>query len=223
VTLGIQPSHPAVGFGYLEIGDFMGERNDAHLFQVKRFCEKPNFATAQQFVEAGNFFWNSGMFFWKNSTLFRAFERYMPELAKGVAQMRQAVLAGEGKTAIPKIFSSLERMSIDYGVMERSDNVVCLRTTFQWDDIGTWEAVARLKAPDDDGNTLIGNALALSCKDTIVYTGPESDAPLVAALGVRDLIVVASADAVMVCHKKDAQRVKEIVAQLKQAGRKDLT
>ena len=223
VTLGIVPTHPDTGFGYLEAGQDLYAEDGSQVSRVKRFCEKPDLETARQFLEAGNYLWNSGMFFWSAAALFRAFQQSMPQLAEGVQEMRQGIEAGNGDAVVAEIFPTLEKISIDYGVMERADNVVCVRSTFQWDDIGTWEAVSRINPADQDGNAAVGETLALDAKNNILYADTSNGAPIIAALGAENLIIVSSKDAVMVCRREDAQRVKELVAQLKQKNKEDLT
>lgn len=222
VTIGIVPTRPDTGFGYLETGEDLYECNGARINRVKRFCEKPDAETAQSLLDAGNYLWNSGMFFWSNATLFRAFEQSMPELAEGVRKMREGIVNSDGGDAVREVFPRLEKTSIDYGVMERASNVACVRSTFEWDDIGAWDAAERINEPDGAGNVIVGNALTLEAKNNILYSDIKNGAPMIAAYGVEDLIVVSSADAVMICRRSDAQRVKEIVAALKAQGREEL-
>jgi mannose-1-phosphate guanylyltransferase len=213
VTFGIQPTRPDTGFGYIELADKVADHDGSLVFRVVRFREKPNLETAHAFVRAGNFLWNSGMFVWRASVLSRAMQEHAPQIAQACHDMSQAIGQAGDKDRLRSIFETIPKLSIDYAVMERADNVRCVRATFKWDDVGTWSSLARLHPTDPDGNTLVGRALMVDTKNSIVYIDERDnvdEAPIVATLGVEDLIVVVTHDAVLVCHRDQAQRIKQI-------------
>ncbi len=213
VTFGIQPTRPETGYGYIELGECVAERKGALVHEVRRFCEKPDAATAQKFLEAGHFVWNSGMFVWRCSVLREAMRRYAPWLGRASEEMAAALGQGDEVERLRAIFQRLPKTSIDYAVMEHARNVRCVRATFEWDDVGTWTALARHHRADADGNTVLGEAVLLETARSIIYnqTCGARPAPLVAALGVSDLVIVVSDDAILVCHRERANRIKEIV------------
>jgi mannose-1-phosphate guanylyltransferase / mannose-6-phosphate isomerase len=183
---------------------------------VRRFIEKPDAARAMAFLQAGNFVWNSGMFCFKASAILSAFERYAPEVLACARATWQATAAADDdavKLAAAE-FARCPDISIDYAVMEKADDVVVLPSRFNWSDIGSWKAVAEQFEPDADGNTTVGEAMFVATHNTHV----QSEGRIVAAVGVDNLLVVDTADALLVANKDASQQVKEIVARLKLAG-----
>jgi len=220
VTFGIRPTRPETGYGYIELGDRVCERDGSVVFEVRRFREKPNLETARAFLEAGNFLWNSGMFVWRCSVLRRAMEKHAPHLAQAAAEIEEALGRSDESDRIREIFERLPKISIDFAVMERADNVRCVQATFEWDDVGTWSALARHHEPDPHGNVILGKAVVLETKRSIIYNGAgdgEGDeTPIIATLGVDDLVIVVADDAVLVCRSDQTQRIKEIVKKLRE-------
>lgn len=198
VTLGIRPTRPETGFGYLEIGEEAGQGR-----QVVRFREKPNLETAEEFVESGRFLWNAGMFFW-------SLEGFLLELAHARPQMRRIfdevrILLSKGSVEEAElVFSTLPSLSIDYALMERSDNVYAVEATFDWDDLGSWDALPRSMGVDESGCTIQGPVRAVESTGCIVSTQKQR----VNLLGLKDLVVVVTEDEVMVLPKERAQEVK---------------
>jgi len=218
VTFGVKPSRPETGFGYIELGEKLARRGGSDIFAVRRFQEKPNLRRAKAFLKAGNFLWNSGMFVWRCSVLRRAMLDHAPHLARASEAMAAALGRRDEARRLKRIFEALPKSSIDFAVMEHARNVRCVRARFDWDDVGTWTALARLHPPDSHGNVVLGNAVTLDTAGTIVYSGqgrPNEKAPLVATLGVADLVIVVSGDAVLVCHRDQAQRIKELLRRVR--------
>lgn len=221
VTFGIRPARPEVGYGYIEVGE--PASSSAPIFQVKSFREKPDLQTAQRFLHhGGGFLWNSGMFVWRNSVLRQAFARHLPATHSRLPALTAAFSNADYVPALAAAFQPLEKISIDVGVMERAANVHVLRASFDWDDIGTWTSLQRLLERDSAGNVVFGQAKALKCEDTIVYSvEPQqgSDRPrLVVGYNLNDMIVVNTPDAVLVLPAADVQRVKDIVHYLREQG-----
>ncbi|MFY9344894.1 MAG: sugar phosphate nucleotidyltransferase [Planctomycetota bacterium] len=219
VTFGITPTSPATGFGWLECGAPVGANG---VRRVVRFREKPDRATAERFVAAGNFLWNSGIFVWRLPALRAAMERSDPELAGAAAAMLAALQKPEG-TVKRSTFQQAPARSIDYAVMEKADKVVVVPATVRWNDVGSFPALAAEQAPDGDGNVAVlangAAGLALQAHDNIVYAEGNRT---VALFGVRDLVVVAVGDAVLVCSKDKANDLKTLVQHVRAQGRTDL-
>ena len=213
VTFGIAPTYAAETFGYVERGEPI---DDASIpaFTVARFREKPDRETAQAYLDSGRFYWNSGIFVWRAATLLDALERHEPAMATAVRHIADQWDAGPPPT-FAEDFSAIEGKSIDYAVMERAEHVVVVEAPFAWDDMGSWQALARRTPRDAQGNTLLGRVLPIATSDSVVYT---DDQHLVATLGVRDLIVVHTPDATLVAHRDDEESIRKIVAELEARG-----
>ncbi|TAM46678.1 MAG: mannose-1-phosphate guanyltransferase [Acidobacteria bacterium] len=217
VTLGLRITRPETGFGYVELGDAAGAAAGHEVYSVRRFVEKPDRARAEAFMAAGNFRWNSGMFAWTVAAIEGAIREHLPALAAGLDEMMAAVgELGEGE-ALARHYPLLPRVSVDFGVLEKASPVWAVGVDLEWSDVGSWLGLAELLPASPAGVTM-GDVVALDSERCVLV----SDGPLVAALGVRDLVVVATRDAVLVVPKDQVQRVKELVASLRAAKRDDL-
>ncbi len=221
VTFGVRPTHPATGYGYIECGE---RQDDAEppAFAARRFREKPDLQTAQGFLQHGGFLWNSGIFVWTVDSIRRAMQH--GNAALGAAATRMLAAAQQGRTAqLRRAFRQAPKTSIDYAVMERAEHVVVVGATVRWDDVGSFPAIAAVGVGDADGNhaLLSGGAaqIALQSRDNIVYAEGKRT---VALFGVRDLVVVAVGDAVLVCPKDRADDLKTLVEHVRATGRDDL-
>ncbi len=216
VTFGIKPQYPETGFGYIEAGE-AGELQ--HGLKVARFVEKPTLAVAESYVAAGNYFWNSGMFCFRVGTVLEEFEKHSPDVLQAAAHAKRQSRLAEGKgysclSIDPDSFAQVPDISIDYALMERSDRVATVPCDIGWSDIGSWNAVSELTPADADGNRFEGEVLAHASRNNYV----NSEDRLTALVGVEDLLVIDTPDAVMIAHKDHAQDVKHIVGQLKSKG-----
>ncbi len=211
VTVGIKPTWACPGFGYIEQGTavHLRKRSDKDaIHRVLRFREKPNLDLAESFLRKGNFRWNAGMFVWSVSTVLREFNRHAPGLADFISQL----CAPENfEKALRDRFSKLPRISFDYAIMEKADRVLVVEASFDWDDIGSWRAVANYFEKDQQGNAANRAITAVDSSNNIVF---EEDGTTIALLGVRDLIVVRTKDALLVCHRHEAEKIKELVGKL---------
>ncbi|MCU0606257.1 MAG: sugar phosphate nucleotidyltransferase [Candidatus Edwardsbacteria bacterium] len=214
VTIGIPPDRPETGYGYVERGDILPS-SDIPCFAVKSFREKPDRATAERFVKSGYFYWNAGIFVWRAATILRQIERLMPELARGLDDWQRRGGLAAGPKPFAEFYRGVAKVSIDYGVMEKAERVAVIRGDFGWDDLGSWEAIERFHPTDEAGNVAIGEAVAVDSSGTITVC----DRGMIAALGVRDLIVVRSGDAVLVCPRSRAQDVRAVLERLRQQRR----
>jgi mannose-1-phosphate guanylyltransferase len=219
VTLGIEPTRPETGYGYIEADPAAA---GAAVQPVRRFVEKPDAARALEFLAAGNFYWNSGMFIWKVSAIQGELCRQMPELAAAVASLSPAAKSWDLDTLQPQIdalYPSLQSESIDYGVMERAQEVQVIPAAFGWSDVGSWSALPEVIEPDAAGIVAIATAglVAIDSSASLVYGGDK----MVALIGVDNLIVVDTPDALLVCRQERAQEVKQVVERLQQQGRQE--
>jgi len=211
VTIGIKPTWACPGFGYIEYGKPVRLRkrpdNEA-IHRVERFREKPNSDLAESFLRRGNFRWNAGMFVWSVPTVLREFNRHAPQLADFISQLRAP---GNFETTLNERFTKLPRISFDYAIMEKADRVLVVEAGFDWDDIGSWRAVASYFEKDKQGNAANRAITAIDSSNNVVF---EEDGTTIALLGVHDLIVVRTRDALLVCHRHEAERIKDLIGKL---------
>jgi mannose-1-phosphate guanylyltransferase len=204
VTIGIKPASPHPGFGYIETGAPVAEG----VHRVVRFREKPNIELAESFIRKGNFRWNAGMFVWRVPTILTEFNRHAPELARFIS----ACSARSGfEPALRERFAKLPKISFDYAIMEKAEHVLVVEAQFDWDDVGSWQAVARYFEKDESGNASNCEVTALNAGENIVFDETGGN---IALLGVNNLIVVHTRDAVLVCHRHHAEKIKNLVAKL---------
>lgn len=203
ITFGIKPDRPETGYGYIAFGPEL----DLDIYQGVRFVEKPDFETAKGYLESGKFLWNSGMFIFEIQTLLAKLEAYSPQLYMGYLELEQSLKAAE----IADVYSRLPKISIDYGLMEKLPSFLVIQGNYGWDDLGSWRALETTQTKDVNGNIVMGPAELLDVSDTIIYTKDK----LVAAIGVKDLIIVETETATLVCAKEKVQEVKKIVERLR--------
>ncbi len=207
VTIGIEPHYPSTGYGYIQAQAETDNIDGLSLSKVKAFAEKPNLATAQRFLNSGDFLWNSGIFVWRIDTILAEIEENLPQLYDGLMEIKKAIGTPQEAETINRVYCQIRSVSIDYGVMEYARNVNVLRGQFGWNDLGSWDEVYKLSEKDKDGNVLIGDHMVRNAKGCFI------DAPgkCVALLGVDNLIVVDTGDALLVCPRELAQDVKDVV------------
>ncbi len=208
ITIGIPPSRPETGYGYIQIDENVVCSN---IFKVSAFAEKPNYATAVRFLESGDFFWNSGMFIWKTSSILNEMKFHMPDLYEGLKEIEKALYTSKYEATLNRVYGQLKNISIDYGIMEKSNNVYLTKGAFTWSDVGSWEEVYQLSNKNSDGNVAIGNIFTDMTVDSYIYS-PDK---FTAIMGVENLIVINTKDALLVCRRDQTQEVKKIVNHLK--------
>ena len=216
VIFGIPPRWPSPEFGYIHRGERTADVNGIEVFGVSAFKEKPDPATAQEFVNSGEYYWNSGMFLWTVPTILEAMKTHMPPLHAALCEMRKALGTDRQVAVIAEQYEPLANTTIDYGVMEKADNVEVVEADFYWDDVGTWPAVAQYHEPDAAGNVVIGEAELFDANDCLVRA---EDGHLIGIVGADDLVVVHTPDATLVCPRARAGHVRELVDQLKKHGK----
>jgi mannose-1-phosphate guanylyltransferase len=214
VTLGIVPSAPSTGFGYVESGEPFRHNGEVPIHDVVRFVEKPDLATAESYIRSGRFFWNSGMFVWRVGTFMAALSSHAPALHQMATDLAKASDPRRFMEIVETVYRTLPRISVDYAVMERADNIVMARASFGWDDVGAWPSVAAHIDSDGAGNAVSGRCEMLDSSRNVVVS-PDR---LTALVGVSDLVVVNAPSVTLVCHRDHAQSVKKMVEQLRAKG-----
>lgn len=217
ITFGIPPSYPATGYGYIQ---FLRENplriKEEDFFEVQEFKEKPDLEKAQSFLKQGNYFWNSGMFIWKSSVFAQKFEQHAPEMHIYWERILKA-LKEDDETQIHVIFDEIPSISIDYTLMEKAKGVMMGEGNFGWSDVGAWSSLLDIWPLDEKGNALRGENIVLDTESCLLYNPKK----FTALIGVKDLVVVDTEDALLICHKELDQRVKEVVETLKKKHRKE--
>lgn len=214
VTIGINPTHPETGYGYIQVKD----RSEEHaslgidgVHEVKTFAEKPNYATAIKFLESGDFYWNSGMFIWRVDVILSEIQKSLPELYLQLLNLQPSIGTPLFDQNLDTVYGLIRGISIDYGVMEKADRVYVVKGDFGWNDLGSWDEVTRITSKDEHGNWSAGKVITVKSSNTYVHTADK----LVAVVGVDDLIVINTPDALLICKKGSSQDVKEIVDHLR--------
>ncbi|MEK0313654.1 mannose-1-phosphate guanylyltransferase [Cohnella sp. 56] len=212
VTLGITPTSPETGYGYIKRTEDMWESLSTPVYKVNQFVEKPDLETAKEYVEAGDFYWNSGIFIWKTTTVRRKIQQYMPEIEAVLKEIEPSLGTPWESEEIRQKFVLMPDQSVDYGIMEKADNIYVVPCQLGWDDVGSWTALDRIDNRDDDGNVIRGNILNIDTKNCIIES---NDGKLIATLGIEDLIVVDTEDVTLICTKDKAQEVKKLLKELR--------
>jgi len=212
VTIGIQPTEPATGYGYIQRGSAKARFAGRDVFDVRRFVEKPTVEVAREYLAGGDYLWNAGMFIWSVASIQAAITRHVPELAAGLETIQRQLADGRAiDDTLAEHYPRLPRNSVDYAIMEKADNVVTLAGTFDWDDVGAWPAIMRHLPGDERGNVIQGQGLVEAGSGNLVVSSGEH---IVALLGVEDLVVVHTVDATLVCARSHAQQVKQLLKRL---------
>jgi len=208
ITIGVKPTYPATGYGYIEVGTKyrrQGTRDKPQVFRVKRFVEKPDKRKAESFIKSGRFLWNSGMFVWKKSVILEAIRRYIPSLYRGLEMV--------SSKNISKLYPKLPDVSIDYGIMEKAKNSLVMPANFSWEDVGSWESLDKFLSRDENKNAIIGRVSTIDSRNCMMVNRKG----LLSAIGVSDLIIVSTEDATLVFPKGKGQEVKRLVEKLRRA------
>jgi len=215
VTFGIKPTYPSESFGYIARGEPVESGDGPPTFQVDSFREKPTADVAQQYLDAGTYYWNSGIFAWKARTILDSLEKFEPKMYTHLQRIAEAAGSDQYDEVLEREFAAIDGKSIDYAVMERADDVVVIEAPYEWDDVGGWRSLARLRGKDDSGNTMVGRTLALDTSDSIIRTTGDH---LVVTLGMQDAIVVHTPDATLVADKESEAQIRQVVKMLGEKG-----
>ena len=218
ITLGIQPTAPVTGYGYIQRGEKEGSYQNVDAFKVVRFKEKPDEASAKQFIESGDHYWNSGMFIWKVDRILAEIERQMPQLAGILSPIAEAWGGADQAQVLNTLWPDIEPETVDYGIMENADRVVVLpAANLGWNDIGSWDSLYDVLPADQNGNILIDSEhYGIDSESVLVCSGNKKR--LIVTIGVNDLVVVDTDDALLICSREEAQKVKQVVNHLKKSS-----
>jgi len=220
VTIGIKPTHPETGYGYIQFEDSLDQNpySEDGIYRVKTFAEKPNLETAEKFLKSGDFLWNSGMFIWKARIILQEIEKHLPELGDQLKKLEPVIGTDAYQSTVDHVYGVIRSISIDYGVMEKASKVFVARGDFGWSDVGSWDEVVRLTPKDGEGNALRGTVVVRDSHRNYIDAGNK----VVAMIGVDDLIVVTTDDAVLICKNGRSQDVKEVVDYLRRKQMNEL-
>jgi mannose-1-phosphate guanylyltransferase len=219
VTIGIKPTEPATGYGYIRVGHALPPPHGVKayktaFFKAEQFVEKPNFDKALEYLNSGAYRWNAGMFIWSFVTITQGLEKHQPELAAACRRWFQAAGTPKLDKVLAREYPAIKKISIDYALMEHAQNVVVADGAFQWDDLGSWTALARHLQADAEGNCAVGDFLHVDGARNIIFDARTKHRTPIAVVGLRDAILVQTDDAVLLAHKSQAQKVKELVKKL---------
>jgi mannose-1-phosphate guanylyltransferase len=214
VTLGVAPTRPETGYGHIQIGQQMGEIDGHPFYRVQAFIEKPDWPRAKTYTESGQYLWNSGMFIWSVETVLESLRRHLPDLHGGLMSIAATPGKQQRRQKIESVYRSMDSISIDYGVMEKADNVIVVPCHFGWNDVGTWASLGDIQQADAHGNVVLCPFVGLETTNSIIVAQQK----LVATIGLDDLIIVDTPDALLICPRERAQAVKEIVERLHAEG-----
>jgi len=217
-TVGITPSYPETGYGYIHFGSDGEHAGHKGVYAVRRFVEKPDLETAKGYLASGDYLWNSGMFVWKASSILSRFERLMPQVYEDLCLIENSIGKDSHIEVLRRCFERFPSISIDYGIMEKADNIYTLPGAYGWDDVGSWLALERINPTDSHGNYLQGNVLCDGTRNSIVVGADK----LIAAVDLEEMVVVDTKDAMLICRKESVQNVKKIIEHLRASGRSDL-
>jgi len=209
LTLGIKPSRPDTGYGYIQFKENDTYPDDLRIKKVKTFTEKPVLEMAKQFMESGDFLWNSGIFIWSAKSILKAFELYLPEIKESFDKGKGIYNTDNETEFIQQVYTTCKSISIDYGVMEKADNVYVLSSDFGWSDLGTWGSLYENRQKNDDGNAIVGKDVIMYDSHNCIVNMPENK--LVVLQGLQDYIVVESQNILLVCRKDDEQQIRQFV------------
>ncbi len=215
VTIGITPTYPETGYGYIRYVTGSGKNG---VYETAEFAEKPDLETARRYLMERCYLWNSGMFIWKASSILWNLEQFMPELYQGLQEIISHYGTEHFETVLNEKFPQLPSESIDYGIMEKAKHIYTIPASFGWDDVGSWLALERINPKDQNGNFLFGDVVSIDTKRCIVSGGEK----LIALLGIRDVVIVDTPDALLVCNKNNTQDIKKILTELRTENRTEL-
>ena len=211
VTIGIKPTGPQTGYGYIQVGEELSNKSATKFWKARRFVEKPDRKTAEEFVSSGDYRWNAGMFVWAYRAVAEAFRQYQPVLWDACERIQKSAGTKTFARVLAREYPKMEKIAVDYAIMEKAKNVIVANGDFDWDDVGDWPAIGRHYEKDAGGNVARGEFVEIDSANCIVLSDKKH---LVATVGVRDLVIVHTDDATLICHKDQAQKVRDVVKKL---------
>lgn len=217
VTLGIVPTHPETGYGYIQFIEdayFNVPENNVDIYKVKTFAEKPTLDVAKIFLESGDFLWNSGMFIFRADSMLDQMQKLLPDLYHALQKIEKTIHGRHYQKTLEQVFAEIKGISIDYGIMEKAKNVYVIKAKFEWSDLGSWDEVYRLKRKDKNSNVTIGDTFVKDSKNNLIM----SSKGFVGVVGVEDLIIINTKEGLLICKRGRSQEVKDVVDYLKRKG-----
>ncbi len=205
VTIGIVPTYPSTGYGYIKKGEEVSF--ETTIYNVEEFVEKPDEETAKNYISTGDYFWNSGMFIFKASTILESFKKNLPDMYSKMAAIEDALNTDREEAEVERVYPKLDSISVDYGIMEKEEKISVIPGTFGWSDIGTWDSIADVQPKDRDGNVVKGEHVGIDTKGCVIYSTDQ----VITTIGLEDIVIVSTGDSLLVCRKDRAQDVKKIV------------
>jgi mannose-1-phosphate guanylyltransferase len=215
ITFGIPPSQPATGYGYIQRGEEVAKRQGISVFRVQGFREKPSLSLAQGYVNGGQYYWNSGIFVWRASTILSVLQQLRPQLYAAVLRIAEAWSTPAQDEVLRREYPALEKISIDYAVMEKAREVLVVHAPFRWDDVGSWLALERMNPQDADSNTVLATHAGIETNGCVIVAEPGK---LVTTIGVSNLLIVQDGDSILIANRDEEGTVKQMVDLLKQRG-----
>jgi mannose-1-phosphate guanylyltransferase len=224
ITLGIRPTEPETGYGYIQKGGTLGSVQGLPVFRAKAFREKPTLSKARAYLRRGDYFWNSGIFIWQAGVFLNAVKKFLPRLYGEMMPLQDSLGSPRERRALEKIYARAQSVSVDYGIMEKADNVALMEARFSWNDVGSWAALGKIWPKDREGNTLSGGTkrapvriLAIDSSGCVI----RGEEKLIAVIGLQDFIVIEAGNAFLVCPRERAQEVRRVLQELKDRGWKE--
>ena len=217
VTIGITPSYPETGYGYIQFDSQNLKECTSRAYKVVNFKEKPDLSTAKEYVASGDYLWNSGMFIWKVSSILSNMENLMPAMYDGLQKIESSIGTHDQEQVLESEFINFKSESIDYGIMEHAKDIYIIPGAFGWDDVGSWLALERINSTNEFGNVVNGNVISIDTKNSIIH-GNEK---LIATVGLKDIIIIDTEDALLICDKDSTQDIQKVIETLKICNRKD--
>jgi len=214
VTIGIAPDYPETGYGYIK---FDPQSIEGRAYKVERFVEKPSLEVAKEYLATEEYLWNSGMFIWKTSSILKNIQKLMPNMYEGLEKIKDAIGTTTEESVLEKEFTAFQSQSIDYGIMEKAEDIYILPGNFGWDDVGSWLAVERIKKTNEFGNVVNGNIITVNTNNCII----QGDKKLIATVGLENMIVIDTDDATLICSKDHAGEIKKVLENLKICNREE--
>lgn len=214
VTFGIKPTAPETGYGYIEQGGMLEQLGKIKIHSAKRFVEKPNYDLAKKYLKSGKFFWNSGMFLWKTSTIIDKFGKYAPDIYERLVNISKSVGTKKYEVVLNKEFSQMDKIAVEYAIMENEPDVLVIPLKLKWSDVGSWTSLKNALTLNGKENFVKGEHINFDSENLLVYGGNK----LIATIGVKNLVIVDTDDAILICNRKKAQLVSDVVKKLEETG-----
>ena len=215
ITFGITPTRPDTGYGYI---NFEKAAIDHNIYKVIRFIEKPDVETAKSYLRSGNYFWNSGMFVWRTDVILKEIATFLPDLSKGLNELDPSIGTNDFDISLEVFFNSIKGISVDYGIMEKSDKVFMFEGNFDWSDVGSWETVYEMSDKDDNGNAIFGEIHTKKTKSSYIYSPNK----FTSVIGLENIVVIDTPDALLVCNRENVQEVRDAVEYLAKNNKEQL-